>query len=201
MAIRRYRSQGNFTDAELTDQVPPGVTATVSETNPFFTDIELLPDPINDQIRSDIDNFMASLGWIFVEENPASPLPSTAGAFVFAAESVGSTTTPRYIPPGYNDFTAPAIAVSFPATRNGTLRNLMVMHNVPGTSPNVVDYTVRVNGVPTALTVGLASNAASGSNTADTVAIQEGDSIDIEVTKAANIDNILANVAVSLEYA
>jgi hypothetical protein len=69
--------------------------------------------------------------------------------------------------------------------RAGTLRNLYVRHNDPGGSGATITYTVRVNGAPTAITIGLASTAASAADTTNSVAVVAGDIVDIEVTKAA----------------
>ena len=74
MSIRRYKWDGNFTAGELQKQIPSTVTPTILGTNPTYSDIELLPDPVSADTAADLDAYMATLGWSFVGENPTTPL-------------------------------------------------------------------------------------------------------------------------------
>jgi len=107
--------------------------------------------------------------------------------------TVSGTTTTRYLDP-WGDFgdvaTTDGITnARIVATRNGTIRNLYVRHGNPDGNGNDIVYTVRVNGAPTSLTVTMASTDSQASNTTDSVAVLEGQNIDIEVTKAASVGN------------
>lgn len=64
------------------------------------------------------------------------------------------------------------------------------MHNNPGTGAATVTYTVLVNGVASALTVGMLPTASTGEDTTNSVSVSAGDQITIELTKSANIGAI-----------
>jgi hypothetical protein len=84
--------------------------------------------------------------------------------------------------------------------RAGLLRNFGIRHNTPAGNGNAVVYTVRQNGVATALSVSLISTGSDGFDLANSVSFAAGDLVDIEVTKAADIANGVLNVVASLEY-
>jgi hypothetical protein len=85
-------------------------------------------------------------------------------------------------------------------TRAGTLKNMFVMQNGPSTSANNVVYTLLVNGVATALTVTIAGNVATGSDTTHTVAVAQGDQLTIQITKAVAVSPAITNVLVTVEF-
>jgi len=82
--IRRYRWKGNFTESSLKNHVPAGVTPTILGTSAVLTDIELLPDPVSVPAQEDLDEYLAALGWTFVEVDPTTPLDPTQ--ILFAPE-------------------------------------------------------------------------------------------------------------------
>jgi len=62
----------------------------------------------------------------------------------------------------------------------GTIKNLYIkLKSAPG-SGNSWDFTLRKNGVGTALTVNIADFATTGNNTADSVSVSDGDWVSIE---------------------
>lgn len=122
-------------------------------------------------------------------------------SFIFGAGTVGSTTTTRYLFPGYSDSQAQTDAVQFRVPRAGTFQKLRVRHNDLGGSANAVVYTLRVNGTPSILTVSLAANAADASDLVNSVVVAAGDLIDIEVTKASAIGSGLRDIMATLEFA
>lgn len=76
MSIARYKWVGNFTDKDLDNQIPSGFTATIQKIGPeTVVDIEVLPQLTGSQ--EDLDAFMAMMGWSFVAEDPASPVPAS----------------------------------------------------------------------------------------------------------------------------
>jgi hypothetical protein len=83
----------------------------------------------------------------------------------------------------------------------GTLKNLHVRQNGPAGNGAAIVYTVRVNGVATALSVSIASTTANGQDLVDSVAVVQGDLIDIEVTKAASVATSPSRIEVTLEVA
>jgi len=136
-----------------------------------------------------------------------------AGAAVYAAipssgstqllwgdNSVGSTTTTRYLTPGYENSLAQTIPVQIRAARAGTLQKLRVRHNVTAGNGNAIVYRLRVNGVATVLTISLASTATDGSDLVNTVAVAAGDLLDFEVTKAAVVAISPSDIAATVEF-
>ncbi len=107
------------------------------------------------------------------------------GQLSWGNTTVASSTTTRYLEPWFSDGIAPTTPIQFEVTRAATLRNMRVRHNNPGGTGAIITYTLRVNGVATALSVGLASTSATGSDLVNSVAVAAGDTLDVEVTKAA----------------
>jgi len=136
----------------------------------------------------------------------ANPSWSAAGSGVttqllWGDNSVGSSTTTRYLTPGYDDNLAQTIPVQIRVVRAGTLRNFRVRHNVPAGNGNPIVYTFRVNGIATALSVSLASTFADGSDLANSVVVAVGDLVDIQVTKASSVASSPNDIAATVEYA
>jgi hypothetical protein len=138
--------------------------------------------------------------WWIATNYAATAGPGTAQSILlFGANSVGASTTTRYLYPSYDDRLAQTIAVQFTAPFAGTLSALYMRQNVPSGNGNSIVYTVRVNGVPTLLAVALASTGTTGSNLVNAVAVAQGDVIDIEVTKAAGVASSPSDIAGSLK--
>ena len=127
------------------------------------------------------------------------PKDATVSFLGFGANSVATTTTTRYLFPWYSDSTAPTTVIQMRVPRACTLRNLRIRHNTGAGNGNSIVYTVRKNGVTTALTCTLASTANDGSDLVNTVAFAAGDLIDIEVTKASAIGTSPTFVVGSIE--
>jgi hypothetical protein len=124
-----------------------------------------------------------------------------SGDIEFGASSVGTTTTTRYLYPGFANAQAQTSVISRRVSRAGTLRNLHVIQNTPAGNGNAIVYTLRVNGVASALTVSMASTASLGADLVNSVAVSVGDRIDIEVTKAAMVGGAPGDVVASMEFA
>ncbi len=89
-------------------------------------------------------------------------------------------------------------------TRAGTLRNLRVRVTGAGTDTQNVVFTVRKNGVDTAITVTVVNDAAAPNLTSDTthsVVVAAGDLVSISVLKGAVVTAGQTNVFASLELA
>jgi hypothetical protein len=119
---------------------------------------------------------------------------------LFGAGSVGSSTTSRYLFPCYSDSLAQTVPVQFRASRAGTLKNLRVRHNVTAGNGNAIVYTIRINGVASALTVSLLSTTADGSDLVNTAAVSAGDLIDVIITKASAVGGSPKDVIASVEF-
>lgn len=126
---------------------------------------------------------------------------SLASALVFGNGSVSATTTTRFLTQGFESALAPTSPPQFRLPRAGSLRRLRVRHNAPGGNGLAIVYTLRINGVATALTASLASTATDASDLVNAVACAAGDLIDLTVTKAASVGASPGDIAASLEYA
>lgn len=126
---------------------------------------------------------------------------STLGTpMIWGDNSIGSSADTRYLTPGYDGGAAPLTPIYFASPVDGVIRNLTVVHNITGTSPNNIDYSLYVNGVATALTVSLASNASTASNMSVDISVSASDLITIEADKGSSIDNQLEDIVVSILF-
>jgi hypothetical protein len=120
--------------------------------------------------------------------------------FEWGVSGVQTSTTDRFMSPGWiNAVAGTTDSFQIRCTRAGTLRNLYVYANTAGASSNNIIYTVRVNGVDTALAATMAASAQNGQNTSDTVAVSAGDRISIKVSKPLTITTSPTNIFVTLE--
>ena len=116
---------------------------------------------------------------------------NAGGFFMFGASQVFSSTTTRYLFPSYSDSGAntSAVQIEIPSgVADFNAIRMTVRHNAPQGNGNDIVYTLRINGVATGLAVTLASTATSGNDTGSET-ISAGDVIDVEVTKAAGLNN------------
>lgn len=72
-------------------------------------------------------------------------------------------------------------SVIYPITRKGTLKNLVVLASAAPGAGETFTYTVRVNSVPTTLSVVVANPALTGTNTTSVVLISPGDLVTIQL--------------------
>ena len=131
---------------------------------------------------------------------PIGPAGSASPSFIsWGANSVSSTTTNRYLYPWYDDSLASIAGnlIDYICPVNCTIDKMYVSHNTPGGNGNNIIYTVRKNGVATALTVTIPSTSLSGSDLVDSIIIAAGDLLDIEVTKPLSIGSSPMNIVVT----
>lgn len=136
-----------------------------------------------------------------VSQNGRTYADLTASVLHWGNSSVTTTTTTRFLTPGFAPSSAQTAVIQYRVPFAGTLRNLRVHHNVVGTGANLVVYTVRINGAASALAVSMAANAADGSDLADVVTVAAGDLIDIQVTKAVALGATPNDIIATLEIA
>ena len=130
------------------------------------------------------------------------PPPDGASAqLLWGDNAVGSSTSTRYLTPGYDDGFSDTSPTQIRASRAGTIRNMRVRHSLPAGNGNVVVYPLRVNSAATDLSVSLASTVSDGSDLVTSIAVAAGDLLDIQITKAAKVGKTPRNIAASLEFA
>ena len=131
----------------------------------------------------------------------ASGPAGTSAVLVWGAFDLTGSTVTRWLFAGYSNDTAQASRIRFKAPRSGTLRNLFVTHNTPNGNGNPIVYTIYVAGAPTALSVSMASTAPDGNDTTHSVAVLQGQDLELVVTKASVIANSPQNIVAALELA
>lgn len=134
--------------------------------------------------------------WVPVTVPPAAT-PKTI--LLFGASSVAATTVTRYLWPGFDNATAPTAPMQFRIPFSGTARNLFVRQNGFNGNGLPVVYSLRLNGVATALAASVPSTSIDGSNLVSSVAVAAGDVVDLVVTKAASVGASVTDVVVTLE--
>lgn len=112
---------------------------------------------------------------------------SGTSVLTWGAGDVSTTTTERFLFPGSSDSLAKVIPMSFNVPKNGSMRYMHVRHNTLSADTIDFTYTLRVNGVDTALAVVLSADAQFNYDSSTSVVVSMGDQIDIVVTKASAI--------------
>lgn len=138
------------------------------------------------------------------DQTKLNNLPTTPAndSYVFGHTSIGTTTTTRYLPPGYTgNGTAPTTAVQFRVPRIGTIKSLRVHAGVAGSGASNLTYTVRKNSVATAVTCTFSNTVQDGSDLVNTASFAAGDLIDISVAKSAGISSSPTDVLATVEFA
>jgi len=112
----------------------------------------------------------------------AAPL-AAAPVFMWGNKGWGAGTATRYADPFWSGANAASDALQMRVPRSGTLRNLFVFARSAGSG----DFTaqLRVNDVPTALATNVPTGVQQAENTADSVAVNQGDRIDMEIVRTA----------------
>lgn len=177
----------------------------------FRTDVlegGLTVDPtVGAGVAAEIGSFLARRGttqWWMKTGAAATAwtLASTGGGAVmfWGNDDIGAAADVRYLTPGHAATAIGSDIRQTPMPCAGVLRNLFVRHNAAAGDGDPVVYTVQVNGIDTALTCSVVSNAITqSSDTVNTVAIAQGDRVTIKLSKALSITNGAIQVCASLE--
>ena len=117
----------------------------------------------------------------------------------FGNNGVLNTVAARYLYPGCSDSLAPTSILNMVIPFAGTVKNMHVYHNVPAGNGNNIVYTLFHNALPSSLTVTIPSTTQTASNTINSVAVNAGDILALQVTKAALIGTSPADIIVTME--
>ena len=122
-----------------------------------------------------------------------------SSGIAFGAQNLRIVATPLFFAPGWIT-AANATEIKLPVTKACRLRNLRVQVGAAGTGAATITFTVRKNGVDTALTTNI-SNTATGlvADTTNLVAFAAGDLVSLKVTKSAAVVVGQTFVSASLE--
>lgn len=124
----------------------------------------------------------------------------SSGSILYWGNSgLTTTTTVRFLDPGYVPANAGTVRFSWMVPAPGDLDRLFLRHNTVGVG-GTINYTVEVNGVLSPLTVGMLASAVSGSDLAAVVPVVAGDLVTVRVAKPVAITTSPARVQASLRY-
>ena len=138
---------------------------------------------------------VGNLGWRLINSG------SGGGAFTWGNFTIYTQTGLRYLDPGFaNTSGAGTVALNFRSPITGILNNLGIVHNIPTTGGNfTIDYTVYINGAPSALTAAVLNTAVLGGDYITQQVIVSGDLISLGVNKPVTLDQAPGNVMASVQ--
>jgi len=142
--------------------------------------------------------FMTGADKTKLDNLPTTPKTDT---FIFGNDQVATSTTARFLVPGYSETTAPTVAPSFRVPTAGTIRNLRVRHNTVGVGAATITYTLRKNGANQTLTCGMAATGSDASDLSNTFTVAAGDLLDLTITKSGTITTSPIDVLATVEFA
>ncbi len=208
MTIYRYRLRGPSV-SDIAQRIRTDFSATLGPVGPEVErDVDLTGPTGATAVaaaKEDLDEYMDFTGWDFLSTAPTTPVTGVGSVVGWGNQSVGGTTADRFMDPwGAQNQIAGTDGTTNARTvipRAGTISNFYVRHGNPDGNGNDIVYTVRINGVSTALTVTLASTGSQASDTVNSVAVAAGDNVDVVVEKAANVGNSPDSITAQMEFA
>jgi len=124
-----------------------------------------------------------------------------SSSLTFGNGQVGTSTTPRYLEPGFNPELAPISETAEVVEFACIVDRLYVRHNDVGAAAEPIVYTLMIDGVATTLTCTVNANASGGSDLTHAVVVPAGSRASIRATKAgvltASPTRIVASVRVT----
>ena len=188
--VYRYSLRAPGADiSTLRSEVSASSTLTVAA----YSDLTII-DINEDSTRlAALSDVMTTRGFTLIDTDPTTTPAEYAKSvlgiqygteLVFGAESLGLSTTARFLAPGTRSPIATAVEDFIKVTRAGTLRNLYIYHGALSPDAVALTYTVRVNGVATAIAATVSASAAAGNDTSDTQAVAADDRVSIQASKA-----------------
>jgi hypothetical protein len=122
-------------------------------------------------------------------------------SFTFGNFSLGTSTTARFLSPGYDSAAAPVITRQFRVPRAGTIKSLRVHSNTAGVGASNLTFTVRKNNTNQTLSCTFANTIVDGQDLANSFAVAAGDLLDVTVTKSASLTTSPIDVIASVDFA
>lgn len=152
--------------------------------------------------QTDDDSF-----WLLTDDSPLTWLELGGGGgatdiksfLTWGDDNITTTTTTRYLTPGFDDGTAETTETAYRVPSAGTAQNMRVRARAAGSGAATLTYTLMVNGSPSALSVAMSNTANDGTDLVNTVSLSAGDLISIRVTKSTSLSSSPDDIMVSLE--
>lgn len=114
-------------------------------------------------------------------------------------DGILTSTTTRYLTPGYDDGTAETTPAELPMPP-GTYRAMRVRQNTAGVGAATITYRLEIDGVGSALLVAMANTAQNGSDLVNAVVVAVAHLARVAVTKSAAITTSPDNITCSVEF-
>lgn len=118
---------------------------------------------------------------------------------LFGNNAIGTSTSSRYLSPGYENSLAQTSVIQLRSSVFGILKNFYIRHNSVGTGINNIIYSLRINNVVSSLIITMLPTSSDGSNLVNEEIINVGDLIDILVTKSGTIGSSPQDIIATLE--
>lgn len=144
--------------------------------------------------------------WILINTTPtwtAITADGNSGSILlFGDGGIQTSTTTRYLTPGFDNGAALTNESQIRAPRSGNIQGFYIQIRQGGAAGGAVDitYTLRVNGSDTLATVVMDVTDTTGSDTSTNVSISANDLISISVDKASGINNSPDDVYATLSF-
>lgn len=107
---------------------------------------------------------------------------------------------PCYLVPGFDGLGAPKDPVAYHVPTKGKLDLLRLHNRIGGAGAGTLKYTLRVNGVPSALTLTTPAVATDGSDLAHSVSVNAGDLVDLKVDPAGTVSASPTDIVCSVRW-
>lgn len=108
---------------------------------------------------------------------------------------VGTTASPRFLHPGYEQVTATTLDVTYEITQDCILDRMRIRARAGGTTgAQTITYTLRVDGLDTALLVSMPATSQSAQDLVHEAIVPAGSQIAIRVTKPGGISTSPADI-------
>lgn len=120
---------------------------------------------------------------------------------LFGASSIATTPQPRFLFPGNSFNLAPTSAYEFDIPEAGELRRMTMRAGSGGTTgARSITYTVRVNGVDTALAITASAPTQTAANLVDRVPVASRDRIAVRATKDGALNSSPTEIVIAFEF-
>jgi len=127
-------------------------------------------------------------------------LAARGDVYMFGDGNIASSTTTRYLTPGYDAGQALTTEIGIPFLRAGVIRGIVVYHEMGAGNGNDIEYTVRINKSTKVLAVAIASTSTTPVIDLGEVDVVAGDVASVMVTKALTIGASPQNIIGALAF-
>jgi hypothetical protein len=192
---------GDYSVAQITGAAASGANSDITSLSGLTTPLSIAQGGTNSGTTLVNGKVMASSGGAIVASAVDVSSLGSKAIISFGTNSVSATITTRYLFPFIADSAAPTSILNMVVPYAGTISKMHVYHNVTAGNGNNIVYTLVKNATPTALTVTIPSTTQTASDLVNSVSVNAGDTLALEVTKALSIGSSPVDIYVTMEIA